>query len=414
MPGSANGPSGGIGGVQPGVQDAGVQDKQPKKAKWGIRELFSFSPKKLFMSLQSRSPKPVQQNYKTFQQYNIRTTQPTTHIRINSQGSSVTHHQILHDSRTTKTSLKQQAAILIEKGYTATEAEKAVKNLSRESGNSQLAVEEGVAKIPFRNKARQEWAQWAEKSFLQKGYTPQKARKWSHNLLKEAGTNFKGVEHIVKNTPITPAMQAAVEQARRAQHQEAVNKANDFNWGVEHFVRLGHSPEVAREFVTNAQRQYGQNRTAFHQWVQNAPAAQPAANSQADTAKTQYIENALKPWMVEQIKNQGFSAEDAQAMTDNFVTMARGNIELMISSVRSLSSSNFSDQDSLKNDADALETLGLDKSADLTAVRKAYKKLSLKYHPDKNPSPEAHDRFQKINQAHEHLINSTTFKPASK
>ena len=34
---------------------------------------------------------------------------------------------------------------------------------------------------------------------------------------------------------------------------------------------------------------------------------------------------------------------------------------------------------------------------------KAYRKLALKFHPDKNPSPEAGERFRKINEAYDCL-----------
>ena len=49
------------------------------------------------------------------------------------------------------------------------------------------------------------------------------------------------------------------------------------------------------------------------------------------------------------------------------------------------------------------DTLGVSKDADENEIKKAYRSLSLKYHPDRNHSPEANSTFQSINQAYEIL-----------
>ena len=53
---------------------------------------------------------------------------------------------------------------------------------------------------------------------------------------------------------------------------------------------------------------------------------------------------------------------------------------------------------------DYYKTLGLDKKATADDIKKAYRKLARKYHPDLNPNDEAaHRKFQEINEANEVL-----------
>src|SRR5690554_5029929 len=49
---------------------------------------------------------------------------------------------------------------------------------------------------------------------------------------------------------------------------------------------------------------------------------------------------------------------------------------------------------------DYYSILGVDRNATKEEIKKAFRKLAMQYHPDKNPSPEASEKFKLINQAY--------------
>jgi len=52
---------------------------------------------------------------------------------------------------------------------------------------------------------------------------------------------------------------------------------------------------------------------------------------------------------------------------------------------------------------DYYATLGVPKAASEADIKKAYRKLAMEYHPDRNPAPEAEARFKEITEAYEVL-----------
>ena len=60
---------------------------------------------------------------------------------------------------------------------------------------------------------------------------------------------------------------------------------------------------------------------------------------------------------------------------------------------------------------DYYKTLGVERNTSQSDIKKAYRRLARKYHPDVSKAPDAEARFKEIGEAYETLKRTAGFNP---
>ncbi|KAK9180201.1 hypothetical protein WN943_029408 [Citrus x changshan-huyou] len=114
-------------------------------------------------------------------------------------------------------------------------------------------------------------------------------------------------------------------------------------------------------------------------------------------------------------KPNGPSAEPNSKPSDQSTIRHRGPSTGASASASSSSSPAYTEEQiaivrQIKKTKDYYEILGVEKSCTVEDVRKAYRKLSLKVHPDKNKAPGAEEAFKAVSKAFQCLSNDESRK----
>jgi hypothetical protein len=284
---------------------------------------------------------------------------------------------------------------LIQKGYTKQEARSIVSNIEK-SVASKEAFFSLVSDIPTAKQKQQGYiskfqfnqdSNEAFNHFKELGYTDEQQIISTLQKAQQVGTR-KDFLNYVDNTP------NAIEASKG--YLSKLDVSNDITWAKNIFIEAGYSQENAITLAKTIQAD-SLSRDIF-----------------VDQVNIANFHNKLKLWAENILTLKGYEQAEVSAIFENLLVNVKDPdiISQMIMSFQTkeqaFNSSEYSrasPEEKIRLKQNAFNALNLKPDATPKEISKTYKKLALKYHPDKNPSLEAKKMFTQIQQAYELLTS---------
>ncbi|WP_257263319.1 hypothetical protein [Endozoicomonas sp. ONNA2] len=298
-----------LGGVNgPNNTQQTPESEQPAKAteakkSWLTRAVNRVKPKK---SLDKAAQQSNGVDNKSLRSYKKTAKKPTP-IRLLAGLQRYQAERI-------QTVLDEARSDLVIKGYTVKEAYSKVHEFAKSCyRHADLhLITEAVDREPWQNSDLKELFESSITRLLGKGYSPKEATEFAKRAMLQGEKNVATVNLLIDG----------MKDHSRLGLEKCYSENSE--WAIATFESKGYSYSEAVYRVADALRRSGDELFDFQEWVKKTPTAQ-----EAKEAKTQFIDDELRPRIIEHLEQKGLSTEEATTAANQLIERSNGDINRM-------------------------------------------------------------------------------------
>ena len=236
-----------------------------------------------------------------------------------------------------------------------------------------------------------------------KGYNSEKAHEIMLNLMQQASGDFTKLAGLVNKIAVNPQYES------------------DFKWALETLLGKGYTENDAKQKITSTQQNWVNQPNKFIEFIEQIPDLKADAKESVESLEKTELESAnwrvLTEWAEKHLIEKEYTKAEAKQIINNLTKEKGNNYQLFFEAIqKTFAKINTASSEKEKEltaeelqeaRKQSLDVLSLAASATDKEIKKAYHKLALQYHPDKNSSHEAVKKMAKINKAYNFLTDAS-------